>query len=392
MDNSSAITMQALAACAQARVPAMVVGPPGVGKTAKIRGLAKSMDYDLITLLGSQMDPTDITGLPKGEVITKDDEGNDVWGTVYLSPWWQVQIMRKKRVILFLDEFSNTSSSVRASMLTLLQNREFPNGQAMPDETIVIGAMNPTEEAADGWELDRPTTNRIVFLVWKSPVSEWYEGMLNAWGQEVPETEMYWRRRIVSFLNDSPSYLQKMNTDDQGSPEALGTNVNDASELEVLRYAWASRRSWDNLSRILSFVDQKDVMLQDELASGTVGKSSTIAFRSWILENDVVDPKAVLRNPKSVDWQNIEVSEANILFRALVEMVDAKNWRKVLAVLEAVAEAERQALVGAYITDFLRRIVMAAKSVGTEELNEARSLTKTVLLKYRNATPAVAAE
>jgi hypothetical protein len=390
MDNSSAITMQAIAATAKARIPVMVVGEPGVGKTAKIRGLAKSMDYDLITLLGSQMDPTDITGLPKGEVIAKDDDGNDIWGTVYLSPWWQVQIMRKKRVMLFLDEFSNTSSSVRASMLTLLQNREFPNGQKMPDETIVIGAMNPTEQAADGWELDRPTTNRITFLVWKSPRAEWYEGMLEAWGETVSEEEMYWRARIVKFLQDNPSYLQKMNNDETGTPEAHGVNMNDASEAEVLRYAWASRRSWDNLSRILGHVDRKNTALQDELSSGTVGRSSALQFRSWMLENDVVDPAAVLRNPASVKWEDIEVSEANILFRAIVDMVDAKNWRQVLKVLELITEADRQALVGAYINDLLKAIVGSAKSVSNKELDEARAKTKEVLLKYRNASSAAA--
>lgn len=394
MDNSGAITMQAIGAIAKARVPVMVVGEPGVGKTAKIRQLAKSMDYKLVTLLGSQMDPTDVTGLPKGEVVAKDDEGNDIWGTVYLAPWWQVVIMQQKNVILFLDEFSNTSSSVRASMLTLLQNREFPNGQQFPPETIVIGAMNPTEQAADGWELDEPTTNRIVFLVWKSPRQEWFDGMLNAWGETVSEEETAWRRRIVAFLNDNPSYLSKRNTEEQGTPEALGTNVNDASEAEVLRYAWASRRSWDNLSRILAHTEKKDTALQDEISAGTVGRSSAIAFRSWMLENDVIDPASVLKNPKSVDWANADVSDANIIFRAISEMIDAKNWRQVLKLMTVIAEAERQALIGAYITDMLRKVVYAAKTVSPAELNEARTASKVALSHYRNvaSTPVPAAE
>ncbi len=383
LPSSNAITLQALAAAIQARVPTMLVGAPGVGKTATIRSMVKSMDYHLITLLGSQMDPTDITGLPKGEIIGKDDEGNDLWGTVYLSPWWQVEIMRRKKVVLFLDEFSNTSSAVRASMLTLLQNREFPNGQSMPAETIVIGAMNPTEQAADGWELDKPTTNRLLFLVWKSPRDDWYEGMLNAFGETVSEDETYWRHRIVSFLRDNPSYVHKENNEMEGTPEAHGVNVNDPSEAEVLRYAWSSRRSWDNLSRILAFVDKKNAALQDEISSGIIGRASAIAFREWILENEIIDPAAVLRNPKSVDWATVEVSEANIIFRAVVELINEKTWRQTLKLLDAVAEAGAEALVTSYMTEIVKRVMGASKAGGTAEVEEAKALTKTTISKYR---------
>jgi len=385
LPSSNAITLQALRAAIEARVPTMLVGAPGVGKTATIRSMVKSMDYHLITLLGSQMDPTDITGLPKGEIIANDEEGNPLWGTVYLAPWWQVQIIRRKKVVLFLDEFSNTSSAVRASMLTLLQNREFPNGEKMPDETIVIGAMNPTDQAADGWELDKPTTNRLLFLVWKSPRDDWYSGMLNAWGEEVSEDETYWRRRIVSFLKDNPSFLHKENNEMEGTPEAHGVNVNDPSEAEVLRYAWSSRRSWDNLSRILAFVDRKDAALQDEIASGLVGRSSTVEFRDWILQNEIIDPAAVLRDPKMVDWANVDVSEANIIFRAVVELINVKTWRQTLTLLDVIADANAEALVTSYMTEIVQKIMAASKVGGAADVEEAKSLAKATIGRYRLA-------
>lgn len=380
---SNAITLQALRASAEARIPAMIVGPPGVGKTASIRKMAETMGYKLITLLGSQMDPTDITGLPKGEVIANDEEGNPIWGTVYLAPWWQVEILRKKKVILFLDEFSNTSSAVRASMLTMLQNREFPNGAVMPEETIVIGAMNPTEQAADGWELDKPTTNRLLFLTWKSPRQDWFAGMLDAWGQEVSEEEKHWRRTVVRFLEDSPSYIHKENSE-VGTPEAHGADINDPSALEVLRYAWASRRSWDNLTRILAGVDRKDVMLQDEIAAGLIGRAATTAFREWQMKNSVVSPRDVLRDPKkAVDWTTIDVSEANIILKEITEIIDASNWKQAAVLLDVIAEKECHALVGSYLVDMFRKIVAAAKADGKVE--EARSTIAEIMPKYKNA-------
>lgn len=387
-------TMQEIAAVMAARIPAMIVGEPGVGKTASMRAFADSIEYELVTLLGSQMDPTDVTGLPKGEKIMDDADGNPVWGTVYLAPWWQVKIMRKKKVILFFDEFSNTSSAVRASLLTMLQNREFPNGETMPPETIVVGAMNPTEQAADGWELDAPTTNRMVFLKWKTTAEEWYTGMLNAWGKEeqTSEAEMAWRRLVVRFLKDSPTYLSKMNNEETGTPEALGVNYNDPSEAEILRYAWASRRSWDNLSRILAHTEDDAHTIQDTIASGTVGRSAATAFRAWLQKNSAINPHDVIKNPKSIDWTTIGVSDANILFPSIVELIDAKNWRQVLNVLEVVAEQDRAALVGAYINDMLTKIVQTTRVVGKKELEDARTVSKTVLQKYRSVAKAPATE
>jgi len=380
IDNS--VTMSSLKAVCQARIPVMLVGAPGVGKTATIRAMADSMGYSLITLLGSQMDPTDITGLPKGEVIGHDEEGKEIWGTVYLSPWWQVDILQKKKVILFLDEFSNTSSAVRASMLTMLQNREFPNGTTMPPETIVLGAMNPTEQAADGWELDKPTTNRIVFLVWRSLNEDWYNGMLNAWGNKnVSKEEMDWRRRIVAFLKDNPSFVHRENGETEGTPEALGIDANDPSAAEVLRYAWASRRSWDNLSRILAFVDKDDKNIQDEIASGTIGAASAIAFREWLMKNDVLDPRAVIADPKSVDWSTIEVSDANIIFRAVEELITKDNWRQILALLGEIANQDAQSLVASYVKDFLKKVMVSARAAG--EGAEGAALAKELIRNYQ---------
>ena len=139
----------AIKAAMESRMPTMIGGAPGTAKTATIRSIAEEMGYELLTVIGSQMDPTDIVGLPQGQEVGKAENGEPIYATVNLSPWWQARILLKKKVILFLDEFSNTSGAVRASMLTLLQNREFPNGQVMPDETIVIGAMNPADQAAD---------------------------------------------------------------------------------------------------------------------------------------------------------------------------------------------------------------------------------------------------
>lgn len=381
MDTVNLMTMGAMKAAVAARVPVMLVGAPGTGKTETVRSLAKEMGYALITVVGSQMDPTDIVGLPQGQHLGQTDDGKDIFGTVNLAPWWQVRILREKKVILFLDEFSNTSGATRASMLTMLQNREFPNGHTMPEETLVIGAMNPTDQAADGYELDAPTTNRIFFIPWQTSAASWFEGMLNAWGKDCSPEEMKWRRKIVGFLKDNPSYLHKESSP-SASSEAFGANIHDPSQQEVLKYAWSSRRSWDNLSRVLGHAPE-DVSIQDMIAQGLVGFSSAAQFRDWLRKNDVIKPSDVLENPDIVDWQTIEPNDMSLILRALTDDLTAKTFPRTLAVFGRVADEGRAAEGSSYIQDLLK--FMSSPKVKDDKVREEfRKLAMELIKKYQH--------
>ena len=180
----------AMRSLVSARVPVMLVSAPGMGKTATVRALAEEMGYGLITIVPSRMDAQDISGFPtRGEYEYPDENGNLVKAPVteYAPQRWQQTIMREKKVVLFLDEFSNAHPSVRASLLSFIQDRQFPNGDYFPEEVVIIGAMNPTDSAADGYELDKATSNRIAFLAWKPDFNAWIEGMRINWVKECPE-------------------------------------------------------------------------------------------------------------------------------------------------------------------------------------------------------------
>lgn len=366
----------AIKAAMESRMPTMIVGAPGTAKTATIRSIAEEMGYELLTVIGSQMDPTDIVGLPQGQEVGKAENGEPIYATVNLSPWWQARILLKKKVILFLDEFSNTSGAVRASMLTLLQNREFPNGQVMPDETIVIGAMNPADQAADGYDLDLPTANRLFFVPWKPTIDSWLEGMISNWGAEVSPSEQKWRGLIVRFIRENPTYIHQEPKDSE-TTEVYGVNANDSSEMEVFRNAWPSRRSWDNLSRVLANAPD-EVFIQDTLAQGIVGYSASAAFRDWLRSNESIDPDEVLRNPKKVDWASLDVNDTNLVFRAVIEKINDKTALKAIDMIEAVLDANQGHLIGAFFQDILARGV-DTKHVSSATATKVRERVKGLL-------------
>lgn len=373
--SSITVAEQVLLASMKARMPAVLVGPPGVGKTAKLYELAKRMGYTLITLIGSQLDPTDIVGLPKGELLGKTEDGKDIYGTVNLSPWWQVEILLKKKVILFLDEMSNTSSATRASMLTMLQSREFPNGQKMPADTIVVGAMNPTEQAADGYDLDAPTTNRINFIVWAPSVEEWKAGMLKAWGKKVTPNELAWRQRVVRFIEASPESLQQLPDSSPAveNPVSYGANAKDPSEMEVFRYAWPSRRSWDNLSRVLAFTDDKHPVVQDTIAQGIVGYVQASKFRDWLKRNSKMSPLDLMENPRSIDWRRTGQDESTFLLRGVIDHIkDAKTSIQAIAVFEEIARQKMQGIGAGYMKELMSQSTKSSLDQDTIRANRQR--------------------
>lgn len=381
MDTQERITMESIKAAMVSRMPVMIVGSPGTAKTATIMALSEKMNYELITIVGSWLDPTDLTGLPKGEHIMDDEEGNPIYGTAYLMPWWQVRIMQKKRVILFMDEYSNSSDAVRASMLTMLQNRTFPNGMKMPDETIVVGAMNPTDEAADGYDLDAPTTNRMMFIHWNPSVASWTSGVRENFGRPVQNpAETKWRNKIAKFIDENPSWLDRMNTDSQ-TVEAFGVNPNDASQMTVLNAAWPSRRSWDNLARVLAVAGDEPIV-QDTIAQGTIGFGATAAFRDWLVTNDVIDPRDVIADPSVVDWKTISLNDSNIILRAVVDMIEEKNVTEVLNLFSFIVEQDRARLGG----NFMREVVQKCSNSKFKNSEKNRERVREVARQYVSVT------
>lgn len=363
MDTQTKITMAAIKAALRARKVPALVGEPGTGKTETIRAMAEDMGYELITLLGSTMDPTDVAGFPHGEVVMVDDDGNPINGTVYLPPVWQVQALQKKKVIIFLDEYSNAPASVRAAFLTIIQNREFPSGARMPKETLMIMAMNPPEQAADGYEMDMPTSNRLMWISWDPSLQAWLEGMRTAWGKDVDQAELRWKNLIASFIEDQPRLLHKMPGNVGGreggktnSPEAFGVNSRNQSAMMCFRSAWPSRRSWDNLSQVLAHCS-RDAAEQDAVAEGLVGNEATGAFRAWLKAHESdLKYTAVLKDPQAVDWKAVAPDSAHTVLRTIVQKVDATNCEAAIGVFKVIAEAGRADLGAPFIQDLIQAI------------------------------------
>lgn len=337
----------------RAKIPTMMVGAPAKAKTAIVRQLAEDNGYRLKSLAASRMDPSEINGLPQGKQVGKTTSGKPLYATVYMPQMWQIEVLQQKKVVLFFDEFSNAPPAVRASLLTFFQDREFPNGQKLPEETVIIGAMNPTEEAADGYELDLPTSNRFFFIAWDPPAKEWYEGMRKGFGKKISKKELEWKRKIVDFIKDNPSLLHKQPTGKEGS-----SFTRDPSKLQVARSTWPSRRSWDNVSIALAHEHTRDPIKEDEIIRGLVGEESANGFRRWLAKNDSISPSDVIENPNAVEWEKLSLDDLNMVLRESVSVLetqlDKATALKVIRLFEVVADNNRASAAAPYHTSLLK--------------------------------------
>lgn len=142
-------------------LPVFIWGPPGIGKSALVRQFAASVGLPCVSLLGSQLAPEDIIGVPQ-----------IVEGKSRFCP--PTLIARDDPYCLFLDELNACSSEVQKAFYSLILDRRI--GEFMlPAGTIVIGAGNRSQDAAITRPLSSALVNRLVHVSLRASVRDWLE-------------------------------------------------------------------------------------------------------------------------------------------------------------------------------------------------------------------------
>lgn len=346
-----------LSAAIQARIPYNLVGDPGNGKSSLISAIAAELDYEVETVIGRHMHPVEAAGLP---IVIQTDPENPT--TVKALPDWFRRAQKVKRLVLFFDEFGNTSAATQAALLVFIQERKIGHHK-LPEETVILMASNPIETGSDEHPLTRPMANRIVHTVniYNPDPEDWFEGMACNWNQPSPSSRLIEERaRICAFLRQNVDLLDK-------GP------ANDVEEAG----AHPSRRSWDNLSRLLSFTQPDDIEVRDELIAGTVGSDAHLIFSVWDSEFNLPDIQSILDDPKSFDWENEEADRIYAILGIIagtVQNLDAMQVAEVF--LEAGKSENRQDIGAGLILSIIASIVSLGDEVSDKYFNQ---LTETYM-------------
>ncbi len=139
--------------------PVFIWGPPGIGKSALVEEFAYSVGLDCVSLLGSQLAPEDIIGVPQ---ITD--------GVSRFCP--PSQIARDKPYCLFLDELNACSTEVQKAFYSLIHGRRIGE-YFLPPGSIVIGAGNRAQDSAIVRPMSSALLNRMVHVQLKPSHRDW---------------------------------------------------------------------------------------------------------------------------------------------------------------------------------------------------------------------------
>lgn len=115
-------------------VPVLLVGAPGVGKTASVQA---QFDHSEVVLVSTLVEE-DISGLPYRE-------GDYDYRTIpALFRRLQAAADKGHSTVLFLDELDKARRSVADTLLTLVASRKVGLG-VLPTSTCIVAAANPPE-------------------------------------------------------------------------------------------------------------------------------------------------------------------------------------------------------------------------------------------------------
>lgn len=158
--------------------PIILIGPPGIGKTAIMEQIAQELGVGLVTYSMTHHTRQSALGLP---FIVKKSYGGCEYSVseytmseIIASVYDRIENDGVKEGILFLDEINCVSETLAPSMLQFLQYKVFGRHK-VPDGWIVVTAGNPPEYNNSVREFDIVTWDRLKridvtpeFDVWKT--------------------------------------------------------------------------------------------------------------------------------------------------------------------------------------------------------------------------------
>lgn len=277
-----------------ARLPVMISGAPGIGKTDIVHAAAAASNAQCIVMHPVVSDPTDFKGMPW---ITNGHAEFVAFGEL------QKLIDASEPTVCFMDDLGQASNAVQAAAMQLVLAREI-NGKRISDAVTFIAATNRRSDRAGVSGILEPLKSRFCTIVELAPdLKEWITWAIVA--GIAPQ--------VIAYLRLRPHHLHdfKPTSDLVNSP---------------------SPRTWAQLAKLVALDLPKSIKLQSY--AGAVGEPMAVEFASF--ENvwqQMVSPDVVLSNPKNAPIPS-EPSALYALSTALAMRVSKDSMQRYVTYID----------------------------------------------------------
>lgn len=308
----------------------MMHGRPGIGKTQIAEALALYVGGPLYDIRLTQIDTSDLRGLPYYDHETKT------------TKWYRPEDLpsSSEPAVLFLDEITSASPFLQPTVYGLLQERRV-GMHKIPDNVIIVAAGNTVDDGAVAYEMGTAIADRLVHMYVAADAEDWVKGYA------VPKNL---HPAVTAFIKTRPDLLE--------------TSVESQKNDKMIA---ATPRSWDRVSQIMYNVTDRQV--RSIMIAGTIGEEIMADF--MIVAEDIEATVQVTEMVKKKRSERPKMYPTNLhglnaMVYGLLGMVKKENANEVL---EIMVDLGRLAKLREDKADELRKLPLAELAThGFEDL------------------------
>lgn len=254
--------MTLLCSTIASRLPVLIVGGPGVGKTSIVAQAAAHCDNDLVIAHPAVEDPTDAKGFPW---IEKGKAEFVLFGET------RKVVESKRPTVWFWDDLGQAQAAVQSSRMPWLLARE-NCGKKLPEHVTIIAATNRRTDRAGVSGVLEPVKSRFTTIAHLEPdINEWCNWAV---------TQPYMPPEVIAYLRSNADDL------DQFKPSA------DLVNCPV-------PRTWESAGRIIT--SKMPAEVEAEALAGAIGEGMTAKLMGFLqMYRELPSIDSILKDPNGM--------------------------------------------------------------------------------------------